>query len=91
MRVYRKKPVVVTAIRWTGKNLAEVIGRGPLNCRMAEQRWEEYEALVKREGLYIPTIEGKLKADIGDYVITGAKGERYPCKPDIFAETYEAI
>ena len=39
--------------------------------------------------MYIETLEGIHKADIGDYIITGVKGEQYPCKPDIFEQTYE--
>ena len=41
--------------------------------------------------LIINTLEGPLKADIGDYIITGLRGEEYPCKPDIFEKTYEAV
>ena len=40
---------------------------------------------------YINTLEGTMKADIGDWVITGVNGERYPCKPDIFEKTYEKV
>ena len=40
---------------------------------------------------YIETLEGIHKAEIGDYIITGVKGERYPCKPDIFEMTYERV
>jgi len=54
-------------------------------------RWEDYEDLVRREGLKIYTLEGKMNADIGDWIITGVKGERYPCKPDIFEATYEVV
>ena len=39
----------------------------------------------------IATLEGTMRADVGDYIITGIKGERYPCKPDIFTATYEAV
>ena len=39
----------------------------------------------------IVTLEGVMRADIGDYIITGVNGERYPCKPDIFAATYEPV
>ena len=39
----------------------------------------------------IHTLEGDMKADIGDYIITGVKGEQYPCKPDIFEQTYELV
>lgn len=41
--------------------------------------------------LYIETLEGTMKANIGDYIITGIKGEKYPCKPDIFEMMYELV
>ncbi len=41
--------------------------------------------------LTILTLEGEMRADIGDWIITGIKGEQYPCKPDIFEATYEAV
>lgn len=41
--------------------------------------------------LMIPTLEGTLKASVGDYIITGLRGEKYPCKPDIFEKTYELV
>ncbi|MEK4628073.1 hypothetical protein MKZ17_07690 [Solibacillus sp. FSL R7-0682] len=41
--------------------------------------------------LYIETLEGTMKADIGDWIVTGIEGERYPVKPDIFFKTYEAV
>lgn len=49
------------------------------------------EAYVATKEEYIKTLEGTMKADKGDYVITGVKGERYPCKPDIFKQTYEEV
>jgi hypothetical protein len=45
-------------------------------------------AYVAAEVELIETLEGTLRADVGDYVITGLRGERYPCKPDIFLMTY---
>lgn len=42
-------------------------------------------------GFYIPTLEGNMKANIGDYIIKGINGEFYPCKPDIFDKTYEKV
>lgn len=90
---YRKKPVVIDAIQWTGENLRAVIGftDGPPDNRTSHARmmWKKYEDLVQREGLKIYTLEGTMKADVGDYIIKGVKGEFYPCKPDIFAATYE--
>lgn len=49
---------------------------------------EAYQTEVE---LVIHTLEGDMKADIGDYIITGVKGEQYPCKPDIFEQTYEPV
>ena len=42
-------------------------------------------------GFCIPTLEGNMKANIGDYIIKGINGEFYPCKPDIFDKTYEKV
>lgn len=39
----------------------------------------------------IETLEGTMHASVGDYIITGVKGEQYPCKPDVFIETYEPM
>lgn len=93
-QLFTKKPVTISAIKWNGDNLAYVIyftdGRMPLmGGDHAGMKWEEYEDLVERDGLKIFTLEGKMKADIGDYIIKGVKGEFYPCKPDIFAMTYD--
>lgn len=41
--------------------------------------------------MIIHTLEGDMKANVGDYIITGVDGERYPCKPDIFEKTYESV
>lgn len=77
---FRKKPVIVEAEQFLG--IAEgvkipqgVICKGP---------WPMFPA-------FIPTLEGNMEVSAGDWVITGVKGERYPCKPDIFEATYEAL
>jgi hypothetical protein len=49
------------------------------------------EAYQAEEVELIETLEGTMRAEVGDWVITGVKGERYPCKPDIFAATYERV
>lgn len=92
---FRKKPVVIDAIQWTGKNLREVItftdGSPDTRSTHAAMKWEEYEDLVKRDGLKIYTLEGKMSAIVGDWIIKGVKGEHYPCKVDIFEATYEVV
>ena len=91
---FRKKPVVISAIQWTGENLVDVIhftdGRPPNNkSSHAGMMWDQYVDLVRVDGLKIFTMEGKMDAAIGDWIIKGVKGEHYPCKPEIFALTYE--
>ncbi|NCC96396.1 MAG: hypothetical protein EOM02_06095 [Synergistales bacterium] len=81
---YRKKPVEVEAFRWTGKD-SDVL---PEWLVVAMQQ----RIVAKRYTyLYIDTLEGTHRADPGDYIIQGVKGELYPCKPDIFEMTYEEV
>ena len=49
------------------------------------------EAYQTDKELDIPTLEGVMHASIGDFIITGVTGEKYPCKPDVFYKTYELI
>ena len=89
MSQFRKKPVVIEAMRWDGTNLLEVIAFTGLHPSAEKWTWGEYEAVVAKDGLKIFTLEGPLMASVGDWIIRGVKGEFYPCKPDIFAATYE--
>ena len=88
---FRKKPVVIEAIQWNGTNLLEVINFTGLHSSAEKWTWEEYEQVVKTDGLKIFTLEGKMNADVNDFIIKGVKGEFYPCKPEIFEETYEKV
>lgn len=90
---FTKKPVTIEAVQWTGDNLAQIIaftdGRPPdTKHDFAAMKWDEYCDLVARDGLKIFTLEGKMSANVGDWIIKGVKGEHYPCKPDIFEMTY---
>lgn len=49
------------------------------------------EAFQTAERVIISTLEGDMVANVGDWIITGVKGEQYPCKPDIFTATYELV
>ena len=66
-----------------------------MNLKKATKKYRKkpvvIEAYQTDEVMYIETLEGVLKADIGDYIITGVRGEQYPCKPDIFEATYEEV
>lgn len=84
MAKYRKKPVVVEAIQYTGDNATEISN---WTKQLSSERYIE-------EGpdyLLIQTLEGTMKAIPGDFIIKGVKNEYYPCKPDIFEQTYEKI
>lgn len=94
MAKYRKKPVVVEAVQWTGKNHRQMFD-------FLEDKPDEYMTANGKNfyidhskvagGLMIKTLEGEHIASIGDYIIKGIKGEFYPCKPDIFEATYELV
>ena len=80
VKTYQTKPVQKQALEWTGTNQAEIYQFVPPHLRKEEE-----------DGLYIMTLEGDHKADIGDFIIKGLKGEFYPCKPDVFAMTYDEV
>lgn len=92
MPMYRKKPVVIEAIQWTGSN-TQIIALWADPALTADKDLPEGWRVVVKEGkparLIIPTLEGDHEARIGDMIIKGVAGEFYPCKPDIFAATYE--
>ena len=72
---FRKKPVIIEAVQFNGTS----IEAKKLNLTFDSGRWT------------IKTLEGFLFVSNGDWIITGVKGERYPCKPDIFEMTYEPM
>ena len=76
MTKYRKKPVVVDAVQYTGDNLEEVRQFVP-------------EKVRQDKPLGIRTLEGVMLISVGDWIIKGVMGEYYPCKPEVFSETYE--
>lgn len=78
---FRKKPVVIDAIQWTGKNYQEMLD--------FFGDFDDHNML--KGNLFINTLEGQHKADKGDWIIKGVKGEFYPCKPDIFEQTYDEV
>lgn len=89
---YRKKPVEVEAIQWTGLNLEEVkafVGES-LIYDIIDTAWQVGKG-APNVNMKIKTLEGDVRADKGDFIIKGVNGEFYPCKPDIFEKTYEAV
>jgi hypothetical protein len=100
---YRKKPVVIEAVLFTREMAegSETLPDGVKFCSRslgADRKFPEYandgEYLINFETCHkhiIQTLEGKMKVQIGDWIIKGVQGEFYPCKPDIFEATYEAV
>lgn len=64
---------------------------GEMKVRKYRKRPVVVEAYQTDQEMIIHTLEGDHHASVGDYIITGVKGEQYPCKPDIFAKTYEPV
>ena len=86
MPKFRKKPVVIEARRFSGDveshRLAQWCGgRLHLGDNPTDPRWM----------IDIPTLEGTMRAEVDDWIIRGVTGEFYPCKPDVFAATYEPV
>lgn len=86
MARYRKRPVVVEAVRYRADTCTEICAwvgiphEGGFDPEICGISW-----------LAIPTLEGDMRANPGDWIIRGVASEFYPCKPDIFAATYEAV
>ena len=84
---YRKKPVIIEAIQFEENSdriieIHEFMGGDTIRVNY-EDKDNPY--------LKIETLEGIMKASVGDYIIRGVNGEFYPCKPDIFEKTYERV
>lgn len=88
---WRKKPVVIEAMRWSGTNLPEILSFTGRHSSAEKWTWAEYEAVVAKSGFKIFTLEGPHRVSVGDWIIKGVKGEFYACKPDIFEATYEPV
>jgi hypothetical protein len=122
---FRKKPVVIDAVQFTGGepngrdlilwmtgNTATTIKRmvagvnldksEAIMLRLGRHTWLAHQDEVRvsngeicqmldPEHVVIPTLEGEMRASVGDWIIRGVQGELYPCKPDIFAATYDVV
>lgn len=83
MPFFRKKPVVIEANLFDGTGTA---ARGLA-------RWSEgrVQLLPGENRVAVETLEGTMRADVGDWILRGVNGEFYPCKPDIFEKTYDRV
>lgn len=92
---YRKKPVEIEAMQWPGRDGTTfddwLTADDHRRVAIKVSGEDDDPHLPFTEGdLLIETLEGVMRAEPGDWVIRGVKGELYPCKPDIFEATYEA-
>ncbi|KRQ27140.1 MULTISPECIES: hypothetical protein [unclassified Mycobacteroides] len=94
-RKFRKRPVIVEAMRWDGTAtgsamIVDWIYDNDAECQYyAPGEWNEEWPTVAY--IKIETLEGSMLASSGDWIIRGVAGEFYPCKPDIFEKTYEPV
>ena len=96
---YRKKPVIIEAIQWSGINQREMFDfltnkekkNDAVTLEGDNFRIDLVNGGCQIGNLIIKTLEGELNASIGDYIIKGVCGEFYPCKEDIFEKTYELV
>ena len=89
---YRKEPVVIEAVQWDGRNLGEIkefVGDS-LIYEISDAAWKVGKG-APAVHMGIKTLEGTHICSKGDYIIKGVQGEFYPCKPDIFMQTYERV
>ena len=94
MALYRKKPVVIEAVQFTAELAARcLIDDEPAPFGIASVSGDFHPARreVYRAWMSIKTLEGIMRADVGDWIIRGVAGEVYPCKPAIFDATYEPV
>lgn len=88
MGKFRKKPVVIEASRYPGHFISGI------DALLEFEDWfngSGGKGIYTGQQMQIATLEGVMTAEPGDWIIKGVKGEFYPCKPDIFEATYEAV
>lgn len=86
MQKFRKKPVVIDAIQFDGteNSVFEILEMKNTTSSARAIRFDGKDLLIN-------TLEGLMRASIGDWIIKGVNGELYPCKPDVFEKTYEPV
>ena len=94
VKQFRKKPVVVEAVQLDNLNASDItrwIGKDKAKLNLESDTAYQAGKAPPMFSVTIKTLEGDMKAMPGDYIIRGVNGEFYPCKPDIFAKTYEPV
>ena len=90
IKKYRKKPVLIEAIKYTGNNDREIYSwsAGKVYCSPVLERTKDNPT---GSYLQIETLAGLVTAIVGDFILKGVSNEFYPCKSDIFSKTYKEI
>lgn len=101
VKKFRKKPVDIQAVKLEESNILEVYrfingeNSVDLTNSVASDKWDEFKSICKKnKGIRLKTLESDNETQIasfGDFIIKGIQGEFYPCKPEIFLQTYEEI
>ena len=81
MATFRKQPLEIEAFQWTVDQVPE----------WWTEASKDFKIDIPTTSVFIPTLEGTMEAKKGDYIIKGIKGEIYPCKAEIFEESYELV
>ncbi|MDZ7918112.1 MAG: hypothetical protein U5O16_40930 [Rhodococcus sp. (in: high G+C Gram-positive bacteria)] len=97
-KTFRKKPVEIEAVQWDGtaEGATPIIDWILSHGGTATYECSSPKRCIQFDGdaphfVVIRTLEGTMRATLSDWIIRGVQGEFYPCKPDIFAQTYEAV
>lgn len=85
VKKYVKKPIIIEAIKFKNDSVETIM---EINEFMNLDELRVNYNIQDKPAIIIPTLEGNMRAEIGDYIIKGINGEFYPCKPDIFNKTY---
>ena len=88
---YRKKLVAIDAFKWDGSTDKSTYPDWMCKAIEHGDAWVGIRSGEQHFTIWIRTLEGEHRAAPGDWIVQGAKGELYPCKPHIFAETYEEV
>lgn len=89
MPIYRKKPIEIEARLLTPDTSSDIVA-WMREHNVPVSLWS-HSSMNVVAGLLIPTLEGNLEASYGDYIIKGIAGEFYPCKPEIFVNSYDEV
>ena len=96
IKQYRRKPLLVTAVQWTGDNLMEVVAfmkNQPIEefkANLNPDEWKGYAAVISEYGKSV-LISADVFANLNDYIIRGIDKELHPCSPDVFKKLYSLV